>query len=175
VSAAASIGTATKTDLTTSIIADFRATMTQLKCASSERLLREGVSMAQIHIMYTVQRHGEMTMSGLADVLNVSDSNATGLVDRMEERGFLQRDRVATDRRVVVIRITEAGDALLGQIDALSDEILRTVLDRLDPGQLLGVGQAVADLRAAVDATVGLDVDRHGLSTTTHHREGTAH
>ena len=42
--------------------------------------------MAQIHIMYTVQRHGDMTMSRLADVLNVSDSNATGLVDRYHLR-----------------------------------------------------------------------------------------
>jgi len=141
--------------------------MNQLKCASSERLLREGVSMAQLHIMYTVQRHGEMTMSRLADVLNVSDSNATGLVDRMAERGFVQRDRVPTDRRVVVVRVTEAGETLLRKIDALSDEILRSVLDRLEPGQLLGVGQAVAYLRAAVDATVGPEVDRHAPSTST--------
>ncbi len=182
--------TAPTADLATAIIADFRATMTQLKCASSERLLREGVSMAQIHIMYTVQRHGEMTMSQLADVLNVSDSNATGLVDRMAERGFVQRDRVPTDRRVVVVRVTETGEKLLEQIDALTDEILRSVLGRLGPAQLLGVGQAVADLRAAVDATVGLDVDRHGISTplprspsnmrggdlaSHHYREGTEH
>ena len=147
-------------DLAAAIIADFRATMSQLNCASSERLLREGVSMAQIHIMYTVQRHGEMTMSQLADVLDVSDSNATGLVDRMEERGFIERDRVPTDRRVVLVRVTEAGAHLLLEIDALSDEIFRTVLDRLDPPQLIGVSRAVADLRAAVDATVGSDVGR---------------
>jgi DNA-binding MarR family transcriptional regulator len=153
-------------DLTESIIADFRATMTQLKCASSERLLREGVSMAQLHIMYSVQRHGEMTMSGLADVLDVSDSNATGLIDRMEERGLVARERVAEDRRVVQVRVTPAGQRLLGEIDALTDEILRSVLGRLDPGQLLGVGQAVADLRAAVDATIELEVHRHGISTT---------
>jgi DNA-binding MarR family transcriptional regulator len=122
--------------------------------------------MAQLHIMFTVQRHGEMTMSRLADVMNVSDSSATGLVDRMEERGFLQRDRVPADRRVVVVRVTDAGERLLREVDALSDEILRTVLDRLEPAQLLGVGQAVADLRAAVEATVGLEVDRHGVSTT---------
>jgi hypothetical protein len=30
---------------------------------------------------------------------------------------------------------------------------------------LLSVGQAVADLRTAVDATIGLEVDRHGVST----------
>ena len=60
--------------------------MSELKCASSERLLRLGVSMAQLNIMYMLQRNGEMTMSHLADVLNVSFSNATGLIDRMEER-----------------------------------------------------------------------------------------
>ena len=155
-----------KQDLTNAIIADFRATMTELKCASSERLLREGVSMAQVHIMYTVQRHGGMTMSQLADVLNVSDSNATGMVDRMEERGFIARDRVPEDRRVVVVKVTDAGTRLLGEVDALSDDILRSVLDQLDPAQLLGVGRAFAYLRAAVDATVETDGHRHGASTT---------
>ena len=155
-----------KRDLTDAIIADFRATMTRLKCASSERLLREGVSMAQVHIMYTVERQGGMTMSQLADVLSVSDSNATGMIDRMEERGFVARDRVPEDRRVVVVKVTDAGKRLLGEVDALSDEILRSVLDRLDPGQLVGVGQAVADLRAAVDATVEADTHRHEISTT---------
>jgi DNA-binding MarR family transcriptional regulator len=158
--------TGSRPDLTAAIIADFRATMTQLKCASSERLLREGVSMAQVHIMYTVQRHGEMTMSQLADVLDVSDSNATGLVDRMAERGFVARDRVPEDRRVVVVRVTDAGERLLGEVDALSDEMFRSVLGRLDPAQLRGVGQAVADLRAAVDATVEIEMHRHAVSTT---------
>ncbi|MGZ8514162.1 MAG: MarR family winged helix-turn-helix transcriptional regulator [Candidatus Limnocylindrales bacterium] len=176
-------------DPTDTIIADFRATMTQLKCASSERLLREGVSMAQVHIMYTVQRHGEMTMSQLADMLSVSDSNATGLVDRMEERGFVVRDRVPEDRRVVVVKVTEAGQHLLGEVDAPTDEVLRSVLGRLDSTQLRGVGQAVADLRAAIDAVVEAEQHRHPISTTpprsssslrgadlaTHHKEGIDH
>jgi DNA-binding MarR family transcriptional regulator len=145
--------------------------------------------MAQVHIMYTVQRNGGMTMSQLADVLNVSDSNATGLVDRMEERGFVVRDRVPEDRRVVVVKTTEAGRRLLSEVDALSDEILRSVLGRLGPTQLLGVGQAVADLRAAVTAVVEAEQDRHAISTTAprsssslrgddlanHHKEGIEH
>lgn len=168
-------GSAPAADPAATIIVDFRATMTQLKRASSERLLREGVSMAQIHILYTVARHGDMAMSRLADVLNVSDSNATGLVDRMEERGFIQRDRVATDRRVVIVRVTKAGEQLLTEVDALSDDILRTVLGRLDPAQLLGVGQAVADLRAAVEATIEPGEDRHGASVQPPTKEGTEH
>ena len=176
-------------NLANAIIADFRATMTQLKCASSERLLREGVSMAQVHIMYTVERTGDMTMSHLADVLNVSDSNATGLVDRLEERGLVIRDRVPEDRRVVVVKATEAGRRLLGEVDALTDDILRSVLGRLDATQLLGVGQAIADLRAAVDVVVEAEQHRHPVSTTSprspaslrtadaanHHKEGIDH
>jgi DNA-binding MarR family transcriptional regulator len=152
-------------DPATAIIADFRATMSQIKCASSERLLRLGVSMAQLHIMYTLQRAGEMTMSHLADVLNVSLSNATGLIDRMEERGFIERYRVPTDRRIVLVRVTPSGEAMLGEVDALSDELLRSVLGRLSATQLKSVGHAMSALRDAVDTTVGSKPDRHLGST----------
>jgi DNA-binding MarR family transcriptional regulator len=149
------------------IIADFRAAMSELKCASSQRLLRHGISMAQLHILTSVQRRGEMTMSQLADILDVSLSSATGLVDRIEERGLLERARIAEDRRVVLIRLTPAGVQLLEEVDALTDEILRTVLRRLDRGQLIGVAQAVSDLRAALSALPGSSMDRHTTSTTT--------
>jgi DNA-binding MarR family transcriptional regulator len=137
------------------IIADFRSAMTMVKCATSERVLRLGISMAQLHILYTLQRNGEMPMSRLAEVLNVSLSNATGLIDRIEERGFVERSRVPEDRRIVLIRVTEAGERMLGEIDALSDELLRSVLGHLDRSKLAGVGQAVAALRDALGVTTG--------------------
>ena len=150
------------------IIADFRASMTMLKCASSERVIRLGLSMAQLHILYTLQRNGQMTMSRLAEVLNVSLSNATGLIDRIEERGFVERTRVAEDRRVVLIRVTPEGEQMLEEIDALSDELLRSVLSRIDRPKLVGVRQAAAALRDALaDATGGLPVDRHTASIPT--------
>jgi DNA-binding MarR family transcriptional regulator len=126
--------------------------------------------MAQLHIMFTLQRSGEMTMSRLADVLNVSDSNATGLIDRLEERGFIERQRVPTDRRVVLVRVTADGEAMLREVDALSDELLRSVLTRLPVSQLRGVAHAISALREAVDSTVDSAVgpipDRHLASTS---------
>lgn len=151
-------------DPTTAIIADFRATMTQIKCASSERLVRLGVSMAQLHIMFTLQRSGEMTMSRLADILNVSLSSATGLIDRLEERGYIERNRVPSDRRVVLVRLTEAGVSTLAEVDALSDNLMRSVLERLPASQLRGVANAVSALREAVDAVVDSTPDRHPAS-----------
>jgi DNA-binding MarR family transcriptional regulator len=152
-------------DPLTAIIADFRASMTMLKCASSERVIRLGLSMAQLHILYMLQRNGQMPMSRLAEVLNVSLSNATGLIDRIEERGFVERTRVPEDRRIVLIRVTPQGEKMLEEIDALSDELLRSVLSHIDRSKLAGVRQAAAALRDALaEATGGSPADHHTAS-----------
>ena len=157
-------------DPTSAIIADFRATMSQLKAASSQRLRKLGISMSQLHILFTIERHGEMTMTRLADMLDVSLSNATGLVDRLEERGYLVRDRIPTDRRVVLVRLAPAGEQMLREVDALSEELLRSVLDRLPSNQLRAVGHAISALRESVDAVVGEPTDPH----QDHHPASTA-
>jgi DNA-binding MarR family transcriptional regulator len=149
------------------IIADFHDTLFALKCATSERLLRLGVSMAQLNILYILRRSDEMPMSRLAEVLNVSLSNATGLIDRMEERGFIERTRVPADRRIVLVRLTAEGVRLLEEQDAMSEDLMRRVLDKLGPNQLSVVAQATADLRAAAEATLGPLPDRYPASTTT--------
>jgi DNA-binding MarR family transcriptional regulator len=147
------------------IIVDFRATISQLKCTMSERSLQLGISMAQLNILYSLRRSGEMPMSRLADVLNVSLSSATGLIDRLEERGYIERTRVPEDRRIVMVRLTHAGVQMLDDQDALADDLLRSVLGRLKPSQLPAIAQATADLRAAIEATTGRPPDRHPTST----------
>jgi DNA-binding MarR family transcriptional regulator len=136
------------------IIADFRTAMSELKCIGSERLVRQGISMTQLHVMNMLERHGEMAMSRLADMLDVSLSNATGLIDRIEERGFVERIRVPSDRRIVLVRITDRGRAVMEEVEALREATLARVLDRLDETQLKRVAAALADMRDAVIATI---------------------
>jgi DNA-binding MarR family transcriptional regulator len=92
----------------------------------------------------------------------VSLSNGTGLIDRVEERGFVERTRIPTDRRMVMVRLTPAGRQMLDEIETLREQFLRRVLDRLDPTQLTGLAKAMADLRDAVAATAtGADAHHH--------------
>lgn len=140
------------TDLTDRIIADIRGVMAELRCIGSQRLLRLGVSTSQLHVMSVLDRHGSMPMSRLAEMVDVSLSNATGLIDRMEERGFVERVRVPDDRRIVLVCITDAGRRLLDDVEVLRADTLRLVLGRLGPDQLEGIARATADLRDAVAA-----------------------
>ncbi|MFP5343348.1 MAG: MarR family winged helix-turn-helix transcriptional regulator [Candidatus Limnocylindria bacterium] len=140
--------------VTDRIIANFRDTVVALRCIGSERLVRLGVSMTQILVLSMLQRHGDVPMSRLAELIDVSVSNATGLVDRMEERGYVERVRVASDRRVVIVRMTDAGARLLDDMESLREHTLREVLDRLTAEQRLGIEQATADLRDAIAGAV---------------------
>jgi DNA-binding MarR family transcriptional regulator len=139
------------------IITGFRAALLELRCIGSQRMLHRGVSMTHFHVMSMLERHGEMTMSRLAEMLDVSLSNATGLMDRMEERGFVERVRVADDRRVVLVRITERGRELLAEVEVIRSDILNRVLGRLDGARLERVARAMEDLRTAVTAVLAED------------------
>jgi DNA-binding MarR family transcriptional regulator len=152
------------------IIADLRATLREIRCIGSERLLRQGVSMGHLHLMSVIDRHGEMAMSRLAEVLDVSVSNATGLIDRMEERGLVARRRVADDRRVVLVGLTEAGQQALTDLELLRNDLLARILGHLDDRQLARVAGALDDLRAALAEVIHDEPDllrhAHGQATT---------
>ena len=154
-------GAAPTTDVKATIVADFRASMGELKCVGSERLVRLGISMTQLHVMHMLDRHGELPMSHLAEMLDVSLSAATGLVDRVEERGFVERIRVPNDRRIVLVRITTAGRQMLDDVETLREEIVWRVLDELDATQLAAVAAAMADLRKAVVTALAGDAGHH--------------
>jgi DNA-binding MarR family transcriptional regulator len=132
------------------IVAQFRASLGELRCVGSERLVRHGVSMAHLHLMSMLDRHGELPMSRVAELLGVSDSNATGLVDRMEEHGFVERVRHPEDRRVVLVRVSGRGRQILADVEVLRDDLVVRILGRLDKPQLERLARALDDVGSAV-------------------------
>jgi DNA-binding MarR family transcriptional regulator len=131
------------------ILADVRAAFGELRCVGSERMVKQGVSMTHLHVLSILDHHGELPMSRLADLLGVSLSNATGLVDRLEERGFVVRERDRDDRRVVHVKLSEGGRSHLNDIQILKEDLIQKVLSRLDPDQLECVHAALTSVREA--------------------------
>ena len=127
------------------------------RCAGTGRLVKAGVSMTHMHVMWLLQHHGELPMSRMAELLDVSFSNATGIVDRMEERGLVERVRVAGDRRVVLVRMGELGRQALEETEAVKQDRLQAILGHLDKTQLNRVATALDDIRGAVIEEFGPD------------------
>jgi DNA-binding MarR family transcriptional regulator len=141
----------------TRIAAGIHDMIAGFRCAGTGRLVKAGVSMTHMHVMWLLQHHGDLPMSRIAELLGVSDSNATGIVDRMEERGLVERVRVPDDRRVVLVRIAAGGSDALDQIEAVKQDRLQAILGHLDEAQLERLAAAVEDIRRAVVAEFGPD------------------
>lgn len=70
---------------------------------------RYGLTMPQYQLLMAAMLGDATTLGGLADELNCSRGNLTGVADRLERDGWLVRERSTEDRRVVNIRLTEKG------------------------------------------------------------------
>ena len=136
------------------IIAQIDASISELRCVGSQQLVRAGVSMAHLHVMWLLKRHGDLSMGRLAELLDVSLSNASGLIDRMVERGLVERVRVPDDRRLVLVALSSHGLQMLDHADVLRSDLLVSVLRRLDPAQLQRVAGAMVDIRQAIQAAM---------------------
>jgi DNA-binding MarR family transcriptional regulator len=87
-----------------------------------------------------------LPMSALADLLHCDNSNITGIVDRLEDRGLVERRPAAHDRRVKHLLVTERGaevrERLMERMDRAPDELDR--LTKAEQRQLLALLRKVA-------------------------------
>ncbi|WP_040807847.1 MarR family winged helix-turn-helix transcriptional regulator [Nocardia concava] len=79
----------------------------------------------------TVLRRGPIAMRALAEIMACDASNVTGIIDRLEKRGFVRREPSASDRRVTNLVITPEGEQLSDAIRAKM-HTTRDGLNRLD-------------------------------------------
>ena len=139
-----------------------------LRCAGSQRLVRLGISMTHFHVLTLLRHHDAMPMGKLADILDASMSSATGIIDRMEERGLVERVRVPDDRRIVLVRPTQAGLDLVDEVELVKSEVMEDAIARLDPAQLERLTAATADLGAAIALVLAEQPGHDGLATCNH-------
>lgn len=99
------------------------------------RILRPlGLTDSQFNVMMLLKYQtdgGESDQTRLGDMLLVNRSNMTGLVDRMEQAGWVERFADATDRRVNRVRLTKAGNELLEQAEVLYNENIDKIMQHV--------------------------------------------
>jgi DNA-binding MarR family transcriptional regulator len=74
------------------------------------------LSPVQCHVLHLIEPAQPLPMGRLAETLGCDPSNVTGLVDRLETRGLVQRRPSADDRRVKVLVLTPKGSRLRAQL-----------------------------------------------------------
>lgn len=90
----------------------------------SRELNRDNISFAQFFLLSYLATSKELTMTDIARKMGHSTAAATGLVDRLEKLGYMERTHALDDRRKVMVRVTSKGLDLVGRLrDELQNQI----------------------------------------------------
>jgi DNA-binding MarR family transcriptional regulator len=103
----------------------------------------------QYNLLRILRGAGEagVTCSQAAERMLTPDPDMTRLLDRMETRKLIQRERSVQDRRIVITRITQEGLNLAAAIEAPLQTLFRRLLGRLGDRKLTALIETLELLR----------------------------
>lgn len=122
---------------------------TRMNTAITERLRDIGLSVPQCDVLTTLTEAEGVNQQDLAKRLYVTKGNISGLLDRLETAGLVERRSMAADRRQYEIYLTPAGRTAAEKAIALQHALIRATLGRMpqsDLSTLEGLLVSIRDL-----------------------------
>lgn len=118
-------------DLTRQAVMLILHIMRNFRHSGLEMMTEVEVSYSQILVLYALLETGEATMSELSKWLKISHGVATRTVDRLVEKGMVERRRDDADRRVVLVSLSKEGrdfaEKMIGVHLEKMDEVFQSV------------------------------------------------
>lgn len=130
----------------------------------------DSLSLIHLNVLTLLEADGPLSMSRLAEALDVSVASMTGIVDRMEKRELVERRHDLEDRRVVVVHPAPGGAKIFQDIDVRRRKGLTKLLTHLNERELAGLVEghrALREARTALARDLEAGVTRHAGSTKT--------
>lgn len=131
------------------VLDGYRQLVEILAGARTQELPDSSVTMAQMRVLMLLSALGEARMSELAGALRITQSTASGLVDRLVESALVIRHGDPNDRRQVIVSLTAEGAAFLDHFQELGISHLRELLSLLSPSDVAAVRRGVELLISA--------------------------
>jgi DNA-binding MarR family transcriptional regulator len=87
----------------------------------------------QFHTLFWLGIDGPLAMGELAARCGITEKTITGVIDRLEREGYVQRERDQHDRRVIRVRLSRKGAVIHGQLQSRFLQRLSRFLEMIEP------------------------------------------
>ena len=111
-----------------------------------------GLSLTAAATLATLERSGPSRLTSLAVKEGVTQPAMTQLIARLQESGLVSRTADPADGRVVLVRLTDEGRAMLARRRAVRAERLAEILARLSPAEQAALSAALPVMDALANA-----------------------
>ena len=147
------IGATSGSDSRESIVENLLDEMTpwnaQERLGAFRSFLNGALSLIHINVLTILEVQGPLSMSRLAEELDVSVASATGIVTRMEQRGLVTRRHADVDRRVVSVHPTRRGGEVFERLRRHRRDKVRKLLAQLSDAELAAFLTGLRAMRRA--------------------------
>jgi len=149
-------------DIEDAIVAAIRRVIRAVDLQSRRLLDRYELTGPQLATLRAAARLDAPSIGTLARAVSLSQPTVTGILNRLEKRRLIARERSADDRRSIAIRVTPEGSGLLERAPSLLQDQFRDELARLREWErhwLLAALQRIASMMDAetIDASPYLE------------------
>ena len=130
----------------------------------SKRILKVcGLTIPQVMVLRAIEALGDVSSKRISDAVSLSPATVTTILNRLEDRGLVERVRGQADKRVVNARLTQVGLTTLNSAPPLLHEQFIERFEALEDWkktQILSSLQQVATMMDAesLDAAPLLDI-----------------
>lgn len=108
--------------------------------------LTAGLTIAELHTIAAIEVHGRKTMSAIASRLHVTLATVTTAVNKLEKKGYVERQRNPDDRRQVLVSLTGKGRRACRVHDMFHEKMVARALSSMDDAQTDALTSALQHL-----------------------------
>lgn len=98
----------------------------------NNRLMTYNVTKSQWFAMYYINKNGYLSQKELANFMKASQPTVTGILDRLEKQGFIERREDQKDKRKKVIGLTQKGKEINEKLTSIAEDFKNTCLENVD-------------------------------------------
>jgi len=135
---------------TTDLANELRPILLRLARELRKETAHLGITGGQTTVLWQISEHPGIGLRALAEREGIATPTVSGLVDRLQRAGLVERVRSETDRRRVGLTITPAGASLLAAVRARRTVWLAERLQRLAPSERAAIAGALAPLAGLI-------------------------
>ncbi|MBU1053768.1 MAG: MarR family transcriptional regulator [Proteobacteria bacterium] len=118
------------------IIHSIRRLMQGAELYNKEINKKYNISAAQVNCLLALNEHGPLPPSQIAKIIMVNSSTVTSIIDRLEQKNLVERQRISHDRRIITVQLTESGKTLAENAPSPIQQKIIDGVKRLTPQEV---------------------------------------
>jgi len=153
-----------RAELTKEIIELQRRLNRDMRRYTLDAWMELNLTIPQLKSLFFIANWGSTNFTKLASALEVTPSNVTGIVDRLVEQGLVSRQENPEDRRMLMLRVTDKGEAIIANLRERRASHISEILAQLSLEELNSVFKGLTLLVQAAEAREGKTKEEHAAT-----------